>query len=414
MKVLFTFSGLPHYYNLILSRLNNVEGLEIVVVSPAKGSKQTIGQGVYQTKEGINFKTIFLEQYDSLYKKFFKDFDQVLEEEKPDIVVTIFFFAYSFLYNRKVKQAMKRNNIKLIYKDIPFRLPLYKDAIKYYTLLKAGDGASLIKKNFIRMQAIVYRQISKKLYQRFDAHVNYVEKAREVFGSYGVDQEKIFITYNSIDNEVINDLRAKVEALPDILKENPYRIFHIGRLVEWKRVDLLISAVDILKEKYPRIELLIIGDGPLLDRLKEQAVNLKLEDNIKFLGAIYDATLLGQYFKSCSLYVLAGMGGLSINESMAWGLPVVCSVCDGTEKHLVIDNYNGKFFKDGDLVDLSDKIDFVLSDVERAKQMGRNSEELIENKINVHTVIKGYLEAFNYVTDNSYNLSYSEPKSIQK
>ncbi len=414
MKVLFTFSGLPHYYNLILSRLNNVEGLEIVVVSPAKENSHTIGQGVYQTKEGINFKTIFLEQYDSLYKKFFRGFDQVLDEEKPDIVVTIFFFAYSFLYNRKVKRAMKRHGIKLIYKDIPFRLPLYKDAVKYYTLQKAGKDANWIKKGFVGFQALVYREISKRLYKKFDAHVNYVEKAREVFGSYGVDQEKIFITYNSIDNEVINDRRSKVESLPPILEDNPYRIFHIGRLVEWKRVDMLINSVDLLKEKYPQIELLIIGDGPLLEKLKQQATILELDDHIKFLGAIYDTTLLGQYFKSCSVYVLAGMGGLSINESMAWGLPIICSVCDGTEKHLVIEDYNGKFFKDGDLIDLTDKIDFMLADIERTRQMGKNSEELIETKINVHTVIKGYLEAFNYVTENKYNLSYSRPKSIEQ
>jgi len=414
MKVLFTFSGLPHYYNLILSRLNNVAGLEIVVVSPAKENNQTIGQGVYQTKEGINFKCIFLEQYDSLYKKFFRDFDKVLEEEKPDIVVTIFFFAYSFLYNRKVKRAMKRHKIKLIYKDIPFRLPKYEDAVDYYTIQKAGKNAGWIKKSFVRLQASVYKEISKKLYNRFDALVNYVEKGREVFGSYGVDQEKIFITYNSIDNEVINDLKSKVESMPPILDYNPHRIFHIGRLVEWKRVDLLIDAVDLLKDKYPSIELLIIGDGPLLDKLKKQATTLGLNDNIKFLGAIYDATLLGQYFKSCSLYVLAGMGGLSINESMAWGLPIVCSVCDGTEKHLVIDGYNGKFFEDGNLEDLKDKIDFFLSDEARTKQMGKNSEDLIETKINVHTVIKGYLEAFNYVTENKFELTYTEPKRIQQ
>lgn len=409
MKVLFMFSGLPHYYNLILSRLNNVPGLEIVVVSPAQKG-QSIGGGVYETKEGINFKCIFLEQYDSLYKKFFKGFDKILEEEKPDVVVTIFFFAFSFLYNRKVKKVMKKQGIKLIYKDIPFRLPKYEDAITHFTNLKAGINGSWLKKQIFKVAASVYRNISKKLYQRFDAHVNYVEEARNVFGSYGVDQEKIFITYNSIDNEVINDRKQKVLSLPPILPDNPYRIFHVGRLIEWKRVNMLVDAVHKLKEKYPRIELLIIGNGPLQENLEKQVESLSLASHVNFLGAIYDQELLGQYFTASSVYVLAGMGGLSLNETMAWGLPVICSVCDGTEKHLVKDGYNGKIFEDGNMDSLAEAIDYMLSDVERTKKMGQNSQEIIDNHINVHTVINGYLEAFNYVTDNKYKLSYNAPE----
>ncbi len=408
MKVLFMFSGLPHYYNLILSRLNNIPGLEIVVVSPKTEDNQSIGQGVYQTKEGINFKCIFLEQYDTLYKKFFKGFDKVLEEERPDIVVTIFFFAYSFLFNKKVKQVMDKYKIKLIYKDIPFRLPKYEDAIDYYASQKAG-GNSGLKKWIYKIPARVLRNRSKKLYNLFDAHVNYVEKGKEIFGSYGVPQEKIFTTYNSIDNEVINELQQEVDSLPPILPPNPYRIFHIGRLVEWKRVDLLIDAVSRLREKYPEIELLIIGKGPLMESLQEQAKRLGLDQEVKFLGAIYDAKVLGQHFKACSVYVLAGMGGLSINEAMAWGLPVICSVCDGTEKHLVKDGYNGKFFEDGNLQDLVKQIDFMLADPERTRKMGQNSKTIIDTKINVHTVLKGYLEAFNYVTNNKYELTYTPP-----
>jgi len=271
---------------------------------------------------------------------------------------------------------MKKQGIKLIYKDIPFRLPKYEDAITHFTNLQAGINGSWLKKQIFKVAASVYRNISKKLYQRFDAHVNYVEEARNVFGSYGVDQEKIFITYNSIDNEVINDRKQKVLSLPPILPDNPYRIFHVGRLIEWKRVNMLVDAVHKLKEKYPRIELLIIGNGPLQENLEKQVESLSLASHVNFLGAIYDQELLGQ--------------------------------C--TEKHLVKDGYNGKIFEDGNMDSLAEAIDYMLSDVERTKKMGQNSQEIIDNHINVHTVINGYLEAFNYVTDNKYKLSYNAPE----
>ena len=404
MKVLFMFSGLPHYYNLILSRLNRVDGLEVVVVVPRKEDK--IGGGVHETEDGINFRTHFLKQRKSLYKYFFEGFEDVLEEEKPDIVVTVFYFAFSFLHHQATRKVMKKHKIKLIYKDIPFRLPNYEDAVDYFVEQKAKD-ANPIKKIGVNIAARFYRNISSRLYQSFDAHVNYIEKAYEVFGSYGVPKEKIFVTYNSIDNEVINEQRKEIEHLEPILPDNPHRIFHIGRLIEWKRVDLLIKAVHQLKNKYPKIELLIIGKGPLMNDYKKMVTELGLEKQVNFLGAIYDAKLLGRYFQSCSTYVLAGMGGLSLNETMAWGLPVICSVCDGTEKHLLEDGYNGKFFEEGNLDDLVAKIDFMLEDPERTKQMGQHSLKVIKEKINVHTVIKGYLSAFNYVTKNQYNLTYT-------
>ena len=66
------------------------------------------------------------------------------------------------------------------------------------------------------------------------------------------------------------------------------------------------------------------------------------------------------------------------------------------------------FLRMGNLNDLIDKIDSLLSDKEKSIQMGKNSCLIIKNEVNIHTVIKGYIEAFNYVTNNEYNLSYKQ------
>ena len=408
MKVLFMFSGLPHYYNLILSRLNNIEGLEIIVVVPKEKQKTTLGSGVHQTKDGINFKVYHLDRYKAWYKYFFKDFDKLVEKEKPDIIVTIFEYAYSFLTHFRLRRIMSKYDIKLIYKDIPFRLPYLKDAQFHHAKalgLKANDN--FIVRDTKYAIAKVFTLICKKLYNRFDAIVNYVEEGRNIFSSYGVQSERIFTTYNSLDTEILADIRAQLTKYPSILPPNQHRIFHIGRLVEWKRVDLLINAVHRLTKSYPNIELLVIGKGPLLEQYKVLVNDLGIEKNVVFLGAIYDDIEKARYFTSCSLYVLAGMGGLSINEAMSYGLPVLCSVCDGTEKHLVYDSVNGKYFKDGSLEDLTSQLDNLLSDTERLKEMGIKSLDIIKNQINVHTVLSGYVTAFNYVTQNKYAIKYT-------
>jgi glycosyltransferase involved in cell wall biosynthesis len=77
-----------------------------------------------------------------------------------------------------------------------------------------------------------------------------------------------------------------------------------------------------------------------------------------------------------TVYVLAGMGGLSINDAMTYGLPVVCSVCDSTERDLVTDGVNGLFFKEGNADSLSDKLNKLFASPERCASMGRESERI--------------------------------------
>ena len=152
---------------------------------------------------------------------------------------------------------------------------------------------------------------------------------------------------------------------------------HIGRLVKWKRVDLLINAFKTVLQQHPDVELAIVGSGPEEENLKNQAITLGITDNVKFYGAVYDEFTLGRYMYESTIYVLAGMGGLSINDAMTYGLPVIVSICDGTEKDLVEDGVNGFFFKNGDSVDLAAKIIAVLSDPQRTKTMGAIYRQIV-------------------------------------
>lgn len=94
------------------------------------------------------------------------------------------------------------------------------------------------------------------------------------------------------------------------------------------------------------------------------------------------------------------MGGLSINEAMVFEKPIICSICDGTEKVLVRDGYNGYLFENGNLESLIEKLTLLLSDENKIQIFGKNSLNIIQNEINIDTVVSGYLKAFNYVTNN--------------
>lgn len=214
--------------------------------------------------------------------------------------------------------------------------------------------------------------------------------------TYGISEQKIFVTYNSTDTDALLEQKKQVEKLPALLPHS-LRILHIGRLVKWKRVDLLIDAFVLVLKKLNNVELLIIGDGPELESLKMQVYQLGIEKSVRFVGAVYDPLIIGQYMSVSSLYVLAGMGGLSINDAMTYTLPIICSVCDGTEKDLVQDGVNGFFFKEGDSEDLATKILFLLKNEKILCEFGKMSEKVILNNININSVSDRYITAFNKI-----------------
>jgi len=86
VKLLYLTNGLPHYFNLVLSRLNSSGGLEVVVAVPREASRY-IGDGVFQSRQGIDFRLIELEEFSNRLYSGFRGLAGVLLREKPDVVM---------------------------------------------------------------------------------------------------------------------------------------------------------------------------------------------------------------------------------------------------------------------------------------------------------------------------------------
>jgi glycosyltransferase involved in cell wall biosynthesis len=424
MKVLFITSGSTHYFNLITSKINSIPNIDIYYLKP-KVRSAAIGDGVFETDENINFQIFELEEVvDAVSSSLsFEGLEALINEIKPAFILATEAHIKWLFLNEKIRTKLKNDGIKIIYKTIPIWVSTYHErkieienkikntkfpefqslpsflsrTLKMVGIDKIFKTLYLDKK--LRESLLKQLEQDKAMYNWIDAHLNYVEAAFEVYGSYGVPKEKIFITYNSPDTDFLFDIKQKVLHKEGQIVKNKYRILHLSRLIEWKRVDMLITAIKNLQHKYPQIELMVIGDGPEKNKCVALANDLGVKEKVDFLGAIYDPSELCKKAMSANIYVLAGMGGLSINDAMIHELPVICSVCDGTEKYLVKEGYNGLYFESGNQKSLESKIEKLLDDEVLCKKMGENSLEIIQNKINIHTVVAGYLKTFDYLSN---------------
>jgi glycosyltransferase involved in cell wall biosynthesis len=400
MKVLYVNVGITSYLHPLLEKIA-AKGFEITMLIPANNDN-TIGEGVKLTENQNKSYNICYSRSKKMWygKHVLIDLKKYLIQEKPDILILIWPYFLHLFFNRSILKLMKKNGISLVIREIPFQTPPYgklnyfkKHPVYNENMELKSSGIGFYLRQWITMH------IRKYLYSKAVATLNYSSVAYDIITSYGVAKENIYVTYNSSDTEALVQERDFVKNEPPLLSPCKYRLLHIGRLVKWKRVDLLIDAVKKLVLSFPSMQLVVVGTGPEETNLKQQVKDYELTDNVLFVGGIYDPKELGKYMNESTVYVLAGMGGLSINDAMTYGLPIICSVCDSTERDLVEHGINGFFFKENDVDSLAQTIKRLLNSPELCKQMGKESERIIRDKINIETVSNYYCQAFKNIIE---------------
>lgn len=396
MKILFVFGGIPLYANTMLNRMVE-KNAEIVTVIPAYRSK-VLGKGVKVIDERqAAYKIIDSRERKTLFgKNYFPDLPEIIEREQPDVLVAGWPYFLQFFKYYSLRKALNKNGVRFVIREIPFQVPPYGKIRAYFREHPMyNEDMKLLSRGlafFLRQWATM--QIRRYCYARADGALAYSSLGKTIMPTYGISEERVFVTYNTGDSEALLQERQLLRQEPPILPENSRRIIHIGRLVKWKRVDLLMEAFAGVLNEFHDAELVVVGDGPERESLESQAKALGITERVLFTGGVYDPKTIGAYMSASSVYVLAGMGGLSINDAMAYGLPVICSVCDGTERDLVAHNENGFFFRENSVDDLSEKISLLLRDPALREKMGKASLRVIEERINLESVSDRYLNAF--------------------
>ena len=394
MKALITDVALPPYTHAQFEKIASKD-CEVVVLLPE--SRRDIGRGVkeYESRSHA-YKILYSRVKKMWYGKYaLIDLKSILIKERPDVLVMVWPYLLHLFFDRTILYTMNKCKIHLIVREIPFQTPPF-GKLGYFTQHPAYDEDLNLLSIGLRFQirALLTMYIRRFIYRRAHAYIGYYSQAEGVVLSYGL-RPTAFFYGNTTDTDSLLSIRKVLIDKP-LLLDKRRRILHIGRLVKWKKVDLLIKAFSLIVERYRDSELVIVGDGPEKDALIKRAIDLGLRDKIIFTGAVYDLIELAQYMNESSVYVLAGMGGLSINDAMCFSLPIICSVCDGTEKDLVFEGENGFFFKEDDVADLTEKLNWILSDLPRAAQMGEKSLQIIKERVNLDVFSNMYKKALSY------------------
>lgn len=148
-------------------------------------------------------------------------------------------------------------------------------------------------------------------------------------------------------------------------------VVFVGRLIDDKRVDILLRAIALLRTEHPAILCEIIGEGPERARLETLAAELRLDDNVRFAGAVDERTLFGR-LKRARVFALPSVRegfGIAVVEAQACGaVPVVARARHSAAADLIEHGRTGLVCK-ADPGDFAAAIGLLLSDRSRREAM---------------------------------------------
>ncbi len=218
---------------------------------------------------------------------------------------------------------------------------------------------------------------------------------------YGLSTD-IITNSNATKNDVITFFRipeSKITVLPNSVKDYSHSLqkiitsteslLYVGRLHPSKGVDILLHSFSKLLERFPNLNLVIIGQGNILNDLVKLTESLDISKNVFFLGEKDKESVLKAYKMSYCTVIpsYSEAFGFTVIEAMSTSTCVIGANNTGI-KEIIKHEETGLLFETGNSVDL-------------ALQLGRIFEdEKFRNKL----ASNGYQRFLNYF-ENTYAIN---------
>ncbi len=177
--------------------------------------------------------------------------------------------------------------------------------------------------NTLKNAKYLLKRIMCRLYSKYatDLFACSEDAGRYIFG-----EKKFLVVNNAIDSKkFVFDNKKRINKRKELNLENKFIIGSVGRFTKQKNQKFSIDVANELTKTKKNVVLLLIGSGPMLEEMKQYALQKGLEKNVVFLGNRDDMVDLYQamdVFLMPSLF--EGLGIVAV-EAQAAGTPVVCT-----------------------------------------------------------------------------------------
>jgi glycosyltransferase involved in cell wall biosynthesis len=156
-------------------------------------------------------------------------------------------------------------------------------------------------------------------------------------------------------------------------------IGHVGLFYRWDRLDVLIEVAKSIRDRHPDVKVLLVGDGPEMENLRQTAFRLGMEREVIFSGPV-PRDDVPAYIDAMDICVLPDSNAfgspIALFEFMAMGKP--CVVPDlGPMRDVIDENVTGIMFPHGDYVALGKALLRLVDDSGLREQVGARARQTV-------------------------------------
>lgn len=147
-----------------------------------------------------------------------------------------------------------------------------------------------------------------------------------LYGKKNMSAGRVIVMNNALDCEKFRfypDIRERLRETYCL--EGKTVLGNVGRFTEQKNQEFLIRIFEKYQKLDPESRLVLVGDGPLMEAMKQLAISLKIENKVLFAGSTSN---VNEWYMAMDVFVFPSLYeglGIVVLEAQAAGLPVLMS-----------------------------------------------------------------------------------------
>jgi glycosyltransferase involved in cell wall biosynthesis len=224
------------------------------------------------------------------------------------------------------------------------------------------------------------RTISRRQCNAVDGIVSPSKPMLDVLKQYGIKTPAEVVATGLDDSSFANVDGEHFRMGHDIPLTQPMLLF-VGRVAHEKNIGFLIEMHVELIKNHPDALLVITGEGPAEESIKQSIEKLGISNKVRMIGYLDRGHELIACYKAADIFVFASKSetqGLVLLEAMAQGTAVVAIAELGT-KSILIEGEGVLIAKD-DINDFADKVSILLSDAPKRQIIGEKGRQYAQEK----------------------------------
>ncbi|WP_091085914.1 glycosyltransferase family 4 protein [Flavobacterium gillisiae] len=234
--------------------------------------------------------------------------------------------------------------------------------------------------------SLIHKIVRRIVFLKTSAFVGPSEASAALYESYGINKNKFYRTYLSVNNKLfINGSSI----------DKKFDLMFSGQFIDRKMPLFFVEIARLVKKQFGKCDVLILGNGIL----EKDILTLLDKYNIDYsFPGFINQEELPKYYAQSKLFLFPTVNdpwGVVVNEAMASGMPVITCSNAGVANDLVINDLNGYVLPLSEMVWV-DKIVEIFNDDTTYKRLSVNAISHVQ-KYSFDNAAKGIVDAVNSV-----------------